>query len=64
MPESNCAGCGLQKPAHGSIEMRIGEHSQKAFLCFDCVEKFRRNTALRLMLETKLSPEWRKLIYG
>jgi hypothetical protein len=44
--------------------MRIGEHSQKAFLCFDCVEKFRRNTALRLMLETKLSPEWRKLIYG
>jgi hypothetical protein len=46
------------------VSLRVGIKEAKIFLCPDCVDRFRKNTVIRMMIESKLSPEWRSLLYG
>lgn len=61
-PEFECAKCGQKKEVYARVGIEVAERVKTAAICHECFEAAFKNTAVKMMLNQFLPPEWREVL--
>jgi len=59
---TKCAKCGENKTMHARVGIEVAEHVKTAAICKECFDEAFKNTAVKMMLNQLLPPEWREVL--